>query len=303
MSLSKCLEYNWTLSNGVVLGTSEDFSRYFSLPGKNTVILTIKNNLLSSSRDITFYVVDQDSSYCIEGKSWLSYQGESGVITSSLNNCYQENAYGSRTTCCPAGQECISEGQKHYCSESVNAYISSCKGYENKDDCENDRWNVAEYGIEQLMGNEDFCNAAINVTSDGGFVYSSLCRCIWTDNGDGSGFCSSVWNESVSSDIGALSNSGTCLVKTISSIGDCSTDEYREEVINTTWTGIISSSNCIPGERKVKIPCGSTVTLGFFDWFGFIIAAVLIIVIYFVFFNKKKLKKTKSAKVISKKKK
>ena len=159
---SEPFEYNWLLSGGALLGSSKYIVKAFNIPGKNEVILKVSSGVLSSSRDITFFVVDAEHPYCVDGKNWI-VNGEISPIIPSEEDCFKENGYGGRRNCCTPGKECIVKNGVGTCSEYVNMYITSCYEYTNQNDCENDRYNIAESEIERLVGIDNFCGSITDV--------------------------------------------------------------------------------------------------------------------------------------------
>ncbi len=288
MQLCYSIEYTWTLTNGIVLSNSDNFNKIFSLPGKYILILiaSIPEIGLQSSRDTTFYVAYDGKPYCVDGNNWLISNDIENPILSSNNHCYFPDGF-NRIYCCGMGKFCdTSKDSNGICSDLINSEYISCVDYKTSESCNNDNYGIAEYSIEQKVGNENFCGSIINITTDGDLVYGTGCSCFWNNE---EGICISKWNESVyNSTDGSITSSGSCSLSTTKIIGDCSKDEYRIEYLSGNWTGNSPRPSTCPIFSERRIPCGGVVSLDFFSWYSFLIAFILIFIVYFIFFLRKK---------------
>ena len=273
------LNYEWKLTNGVVLSSVENFQEKFDIPGKYIINLFVSESGSSAARDVGFYVSGENP-YCDADSNnayWIDGITINNVADADIK-CNDDDGL-NRKQCCPYQYKCNTESGK--CSELPDLTIQSCVDYTSEDDCNSDVYNIAEYSIEAKEGTANFCGTIINIT-DGNFVYGSNCRCKW-DNG----VCTSSWDQNIYTSEHVSSFNGTCKIVTTNVIGDCSEDDFRIEELTATWSGddLNRPSSCV--DRQVKVDCGSVVSLSFFGWIGFGIAVILISIIY-VFRLKKK---------------
>ena len=228
------------------------------------------------------------SPYCVDGKNWIFHDElNQTFLTSSEGDCFRENGYAGRKSCCTPGKECIVKNGLGTCSEYVNMFITSCSEYTNQNDCENDRYNIAELSISKIVGIDNFCGSVTDVSYFGELTFAHSCRCEWKTN-TGEGECISRWNTNTSNNDGVSICHGSCQVTTAKVVGNCSIDDYRIEYIESTWMGSEGDCKqyCREGSSQVKIPCGGVVTLDFFNIVTFLVSLILITLGYLFLIKK-----------------
>jgi len=198
-------------------------------------------------------------------------------------NCY--NPLGE--SCCPIGSNCEKTSKNdpngfpfYNCFASE---INYCNDYLSEGDCKNYTKWVAEKSVEDLKGNNKFCNNFIlrdkypkNATSSCWDVVAG-CQCYWNLNNNS---CQPKFsNKTYCEGETPINESSYCEYSITSWIDNCATTGFIDAVWDAKYNGTNTiSTDCIGGNRQ--IPCEEITQLGFFNWINFIITFSVILIIY-----------------------
>lgn len=241
---------------------------------------------LTSDPTFTSLIV-KGSMQCIDnGWNWSDAREDPIQIFESINDCYNPEAFESKS-CCPLGYQCVngtgstSSGyRRHYCEFTG---INYCFQYQTQEECENYTNEVVVNTIEYLGG---FCGVQENSASREGTRIcwnQSTCKCKW-DSDDGN--CTAVTN---------ITHPCNTTISNPDPIGSCTwvLDSWEDRcdengVIIAKFIG--NEEGEYPGDcntdKQMQIPCESIVKLNFFEKYQILIAILTLISIYFLIYNK-----------------
>lgn len=219
---------------------------------------------------------------------------------SSLDSCYRESGWPSRT-CCPEERECVLILGPDY---------GKCKGNPSPLFCAD--YTVERYGSEELAqtycGNFSYATAnrsiveatGINNICSGSYMESKVidgetcyrlvldCRCEWDNTDNGCIAKASRTNWICPNEIGTVE--GSCSFKEISKQDDCDNSGY----ILYSWKALWEDGAEIPDwcqDNTRKYRCA--IKLIFFTIASLIVTIAVIVIIYLILLKRKARKKVK----------